>query len=133
MSASEFSLLRDHLLCSLWELSLSSPEKKSEKGKYECYNSSDLAEPVRENHCSKVKYQSVPVCKRKPWRAIWKWIVFALVQKTSPLLPGKFHGWRSLEGYSPWGSQRVGHDSASKQQQHVYYPVLVLIRFEDNF
>ena len=23
---------------------------------------------------------------------------------------GKSHGQRSLEGYSPWGSQRVGHD-----------------------
>ena len=25
-------------------------------------------------------------------------------------LPGKFHGQRSLAGYSPWGSQKVGHD-----------------------
>ena len=25
-------------------------------------------------------------------------------------LPGKFHGQRSQVGYSPWGSQRVGHD-----------------------
>ena len=25
-------------------------------------------------------------------------------------LPGESHGWRSLVGYSPWGSQRVGHD-----------------------
>ena len=25
-------------------------------------------------------------------------------------LPGKPHGQRSLVGYSPWGSQRVGHD-----------------------
>ena len=24
---------------------------------------------------------------------------------------------RSLAGYSPWGSQRVGHDLATKQQQ----------------
>ena len=26
------------------------------------------------------------------------------------LLPGKFHGLRSLVGYSPMGLQRVGHD-----------------------
>ena len=26
------------------------------------------------------------------------------------LLPGKSHGWRSLEGCSPWGSLRVRHD-----------------------
>ena len=24
--------------------------------------------------------------------------------------PGEFHGQRNLVGYSPWGSQRVGHD-----------------------
>ena len=32
---------------------------------------------------------------------------------TTPVfLPGKFHGQRSLAGYSPWGSQKVGHDWA---------------------
>ena len=31
-------------------------------------------------------------------------------QPTPVLLPGKFHGQRSQVGYSPWGSQRVGHD-----------------------
>ena len=25
-------------------------------------------------------------------------------------LPGESHGWRSLVGYSPWGSQRVRQD-----------------------
>ena len=29
-----------------------------------------------------------------PWRRKWK--------TTPVLLPGKFHGWRSLVGYSPW-------------------------------
>ena len=29
------------------------------------------------------------------WRRQW--------QPTPVLLPGKSHGWRSLEGYSPWG------------------------------
>ena len=28
----------------------------------------------------------------------------------SSILPGESHGQRSLEGYSPWGLQRVGHD-----------------------
>ena len=31
------------------------------------------------------------------------------------LLPGKFHGQRSLVSYSPWGSKRVGHNLATKQ------------------
>ena len=30
-----------------------------------------------------------------PWRGKW--------QSTPVLLPGKFHGQRSLVGYSPWG------------------------------
>ena len=31
----------------------------------------------------------------------WKW------QPTSVLLPGKFHGRRSLVGYSPWGGKEL--------------------------
>ena len=34
-------------------------------------------------------------------------------------LPGEFHAQRSLVGYSSWGGKRVGHDSATKQQQVV--------------
>ena len=36
---------------------------------------------------------------------------------TPAFLPGKFHGQRSLAGYSPWGQKRVQHDLATKQQQ----------------
>ena len=36
-----------------------------------------------------------------PWSRKW--------QLTPVFLPGKFHGQRSLVGYSPWG-RRVGHD-----------------------
>ena len=32
---------------------------------------------------------------------------------TLVFLPGEFHGQRSLGGYSPWRSQRVGHDWAT--------------------
>ena len=39
-----------------------------------------------------------------PWRRKW--------QPTPVLLPGKFHGWKSLVGYSPWG-RRVGQDWAT--------------------
>ena len=31
-------------------------------------------------------------------------------QPTPVFLPGKSHGQRTLAGYSPWGSQRVGHN-----------------------
>ena len=39
-----------------------------------------------------------------PWRRKW--------QITPVFLPGKSHGWRSLEVYSPWECQRVGHNWA---------------------
>ena len=32
--------------------------------------------------------------RKIPWTRKWK---------PTPFLPGKFHGQRSLEGYSPWG------------------------------
>ena len=36
---------------------------------------------------------------------------------TTPVfLPGKFHGQRSLAGYSPQGHKREGHNLAAKQQ-----------------
>jgi len=37
-----------------------------------------------------------------PWRRKWK--------PVPVFLPGKFYGQRSLVGYSPGGSQRVGHN-----------------------
>ena len=40
-----------------------------------------------------------------PWRRKW--------QPTPVFWPGKAHGWRSLVGYSPWGSQRVWHNRAT--------------------
>ena len=43
-----------------------------------------------------------------PWRRKW--------QPTPVFLPGKYHGQRSLVGYSPWGRKRVGRDSVTKQQ-----------------
>ena len=43
--------------------------------------------------------------RKDPWRRKW--------QPTPVSLPGESHGWRSLVGYSPQGSQRVGHDWAT--------------------
>ena len=37
-----------------------------------------------------------------PWSRTW--------QPTLVFLPGESHGQRSLEGYSPWGRRRAGHD-----------------------
>ena len=38
---------------------------------------------------------SIPGVGKIPWRRKW--------QPTPVFLPGKFHGQRSLVGYSPWG------------------------------
>ena len=40
---------------------------------------------------------SIPGLGRFPWRRKW--------QPTPVLLPRKFHGWKSLVGYSPWGHE----------------------------
>ena len=45
-----------------------------------------------------------PWVRKIPWKRKW--------QPTPVLLPGKFHGQRSLVGYSSWG-HRVGHDWAT--------------------
>ena len=40
-------------------------------------------------------------------------ILWSRKWQSSPVfLPGKFHGQRSLAGYNPWGSQKIGHDWA---------------------
>ena len=36
---------------------------------------------------------------------------------SNPYLPGEFHGWWKLTGYSPWGCKRIRHNLATKQQQ----------------
>ena len=36
-----------------------------------------------------------------------------------PFLPGKSDGERNLEGYSPWGHKRAGHDLVTQQLQDV--------------
>ena len=43
-----------------------------------------------------------PWVEKIPWRRKW--------QHTPVFLPEKYHGQRSLAGYSPWGHKRDGHD-----------------------
>ena len=46
-----------------------------------------------------------PWVRKIPWSRKW--------QLTPVFLSGEFHGQMSLVGYSPWQSQRVGHDWAT--------------------
>ena len=41
-------------------------------------------------------------------------------------LPGKFHGLRSLAGYSPWGSK----ESDMTEQAHIHYEQKLSFSFE---
>ena len=50
-----------------------------------------------------IKNGKTQVKRYKRWGRTW--------QPTPVFLPGKSHGWRRLEGYTPWGCKRVGHDS----------------------
>ena len=46
-----------------------------------------------------------PWVKKISWRRKW--------QPTPVSLSGKFHGWGSLAGYSPWGRKESDHDIAT--------------------
>ena len=67
-----------------------------------------------------------------PWRRKW--------QPTQVLLPRKFHGWRSLVGYSPWGHKQSDttewlhfHYSIYKNKSQAYSrPKCCKTRFLDN-
>ena len=49
----------------------------------------------RHRRCKRCGF--APWARKIPWSRKW--------QPTVVFLPGKFHGQRSLEGYSPWGSK----------------------------
>ena len=58
---------------------------------------------------------SIPELGRLPWRRSW--------QPTPVFLPGEFHGWRSLVGYSPWGRK----DSVMTEVTEPAHPVNEII------
>ena len=57
-----------------------------------------------EKHVNNVKWNAVAILRRRQWHP------------TPVLLPGKSHGWRSLEGCSPWG--RWGSDTTEQLHFH---------------
>ena len=61
----------------------------------------------------------VPWVVKMPWSR--KWL------STSVFMPGKFHGQRSLVGYSPWSCKEF--DVAEHTHTHTYYMVHRLILF----
>ena len=59
--------------------------------------------------------RSDPWVGKIPWRRKW--------QLTSVFLPGKSHGQRSLVSYSPWRSQRVGHNWVTEKACIAPFPL----------
>ena len=49
----------------------------------------------KESDCQYRRYKFDPWLRKIPWNRRW--------QPIPVFLPGKFHGQRNLEGYSPWG------------------------------
>ena len=60
-----------------------------------------------------------PLVGKIPWRKKW--------QPTPISLHGKYHGQRSLMGYSLWGHKTVGHSLATEQQNLYLNTSLVYI------
>ena len=54
-----------------------------------------MAQTLKASVCNVGDAGSIPGWGRFPGEGKW--------QPTPVLLPGKFHGWKSLVGYSPWG------------------------------
>ena len=68
------------------------------------------AQLVKNLHVNAGDLGLIPRFGKTPWRRKW--------QPTPVSLPGKFHGQRSLVGYSPYG-RRVRHNLATKLPQPV--------------
>ena len=64
----------------------------------------------KESACQSRRRGFDPWIGKIPWRGKW--------QSTPVFSPGKSHGQMSLEGYSPWGRKRIGHDLVTKQEQN---------------
>ena len=59
-----------------------------------------------------------PWVRKTPWRRKW--------QLAPVLLPGKFHGQRSLEGFRPWGCKES--DTTERLNTHTHTHTLPCIR-----
>ena len=67
----------------------------------------------KESACQCRRHGFDPRVGKILWRRKW--------QNTLVLLPGEFHGQRSLVGYSPWGPEKS--DTTEHEQQHILYGV----------
>ena len=86
-------------------------EKKKKRGKKKSPGGSDS----KASACNMGDPATIPGLGRFPWRRKWK--------PTPVLLPGKFHGLRSLVGYSPWGCK----ESDTSEQLHIIFYTFIVV------
>ena len=86
-------------------------EKKKKRGKKKSPGGSDS----KASACNMGDPGTIPGLGRFPWRRKW--------QPTPVLLPGKFHGLRSLVGYSPWGCK----ESDTSEQLHIIFYTFIVV------
>ena len=70
----------------------------------------------KESACQCRRHGFNPWVRKIPWRRKW--------QPTLVFLPGKSHGQRRLEGYSPWGRKQL--DITEQSSTHVPVPLVSL-------
>ena len=85
--------------------------------------------------CRRHRLEFDPWVRTIPWRRKWP--------PTPVSLPGKFHGQRSLAGYSPWVCRRVKHDwvannknewpKSLSSQTNTYFFVFILVQLRNIF
>ena len=74
--------------------------------------------------CRRRKRHTFDPCVGKiPWKRKW--------QPTLVFWPGKSHGQRTLAGYSPWGSQRVGHNWSNLACMHDWQITIIYINAKE--
>jgi len=56
-------------------------------------------------------------CRRQEFDTWVRKIPWIRKCEPTPGLPGKSHGQRSVEGYSPWGRKKVRHDLVTEKQR----------------
>ena len=79
----------------------------------------DQTDPGKERqveHCGMILVCKVTRLRHGKWRR--KWL------PTPVLLPGEFHGQRSLLGYSPWGCKEWGQDWVTNTHTHKHKQLL---------
>ena len=80
----------------------------------------------KESACNSGDAGSIPGWGRFPGEGKW--------QPTPVLLPGKFHGWKSLVGYSPWGRKELDMtEQLSLTLCTISYSCVCVLQFVFNF